>query len=109
VVSTPRTLSDYIDAIREAFVCDRCGRYVGSLAPERYLPPLYPITAAGLPEDDEARTLVTFEWHMLGMLRQGKFALRHPERDGVCITARQWAEDEDEDDDDHAHDNSERG
>jgi hypothetical protein len=50
-----------------------------------------------VPLEDEARSLVSFEWHMLGMLRQGKFALCHPERDGECISLEDWAVgDEDE-------------
>jgi hypothetical protein len=31
---------------------------------------------------------------MLGMLRQGKFTLRHPSRDGSCVSVEEWARDD---------------
>jgi hypothetical protein len=95
--ATPTTLRDYIETIREAFVCARCGRYVGSLAASEYVPPPYPVAVEDVPEDDEVRSLVTFEWHMLGLLRQGRFTLTHPQKGGVCVSAAEWARDGDED------------
>jgi hypothetical protein len=86
----PTTFAEYIDAIRAELVCDRCRRYVGSLAARRYLPPPYPVAVGGVGPDDEAQALVNFEWHMVGLLRAGKFVIRHPERDGQCITYREW-------------------
>ena len=100
MADTPRSMAAYIEAIRAGFVCDRCGRYVGTLSETQYLPPIYPIAFEDIPADDEARSLVQFEWHMLGMLRQGKFVLRHPERDGVCVAMHEWARSEEGDDED---------
>jgi hypothetical protein len=97
-MGAPRTLTEYIETIREGFVCARCGKYVGCLAASEYVPPPYPVAVEDTPADDEARSLVTFEWHMLGLLRQGKFTLAHPQRDGLCISAQEWARGEDEDD-----------
>jgi|CXWL01.1.fsa_nt_gi hypothetical protein len=92
-------MADYIEAIRAGFVCGRCGRYVGALSATQYLPPIYPIAFEDIPADDEARSLVQFEWHMLGMLRSGKFVLRHPERDGICVSMHEWARSEESDED----------
>ena len=103
-IEAPRSLAEYIETIRAGLICNRCSRYVGSLAESRYLPPLYPIAFEEVPSDDEARSLVSFEWHLLGMLRQGKFVIRHPERDGTCISMDQWAEDDDEREDDESAD-----
>lgn len=100
MTSTPRTLREYIETIRDGLVCERCGRYVGSLAADSYLPPLYPVAVEESPSDDEARALVAFEWHMLGMLRQGKFVLRHPSRDGACVPVEEWQRDGEEEEDD---------
>ena len=96
---TPGTLGDYIRAIRGGLVCDRCGRYIGSLAETRYLPPPYPIALASAPENDEAAAIAGFEWHMLGLLRQRKFTLRHPQSKGRCVSVREWYAEQHEDDD----------
>ena len=99
--SQPKTIREFIEALHEGLVCDRCGRYVGSLGEERYLPPPYPVALDRI-EDDEVRALVGFEWHMLGRMRGGNFTIRHPEIDGRCVSYREWiaadAEDEDEED-----------
>ena len=98
--AAPQTLSEFIDALREGLVCDRCGKYVGSLAKKRYLPPPYPVALDRITDHDEVEALIAFEWHMLDRLRQGNFTIRHPQRDGHCITFREWlASDEDEDED----------
>jgi hypothetical protein len=86
----PQTLSEFIDALREGLVCDRCGKYVGSLAKRRYLPPPYPVAIDRIGDQDEAEALIAFEWHMLDRLRRGNFTIRHPQRDGQCITFRDW-------------------
>ena len=96
--ATPRTIGEFIDALRAEYVCERCGRYIGSLAPTRYLPPPYPVALDKITSDDEVAALVGFEWHMLGRLRDGNFVLRHPERDGRCVSIREWAEADDDDD-----------
>ncbi|MHB8514418.1 MAG: hypothetical protein ACYC9X_14345 [Dehalococcoidia bacterium] len=96
----PQTLQEFISELRAALVCDRCGRYVGSLAPKRYLPPLYPVALDRIGEDDEVRALVGFEWHMLHRMRQGNFVIRHPERDGHCISYREWVASDDEEGED---------
>jgi hypothetical protein len=103
----PKTIADFVEAIRARLVCDRCGRYVGSLAPQRYLPPPYPVALDKITTDDEVAALIGFEWHMAGRLRDGNFTIRHPERDGHCVSVREWIErdideDEDEEDDDGA-------
>ena len=51
-----------------------------------------------VPTDDEIRSLVTFEWHMLGLLRQGSFTLAHPQKDEQCVSAAEWARDQEDDD-----------
>lgn len=91
-----RTLSDYISEIRRDLVCDQCGRYVGSLSASKYVPPPYPIAIERIEEDDEAATLIGFEWHMLGLLRQGKFTIRHPQSKGRCVSIREWYAEQDE-------------
>lgn len=96
----PRTIAEFVEAIRAGLVCDRCGRYVGSLGASRYLPPPYPIALDKLGPDDEVGALVGFEWHMLGRLRQGNFVIRHPQRDGRCVSIQDWTADDDEDADD---------
>ncbi|MBI5289354.1 MAG: hypothetical protein HY873_10335 [Chloroflexi bacterium] len=98
MADVPRTMAEYIEAIRAGLVCERCGRYVGSLAAKAYLPPLFPIAFEDIPADDEARSLIQFEWHLLGMMRQGKFVIRHPEKDGKCVSVREWAESDDDED-----------
>lgn len=96
--AAPRTLGDLIDAVRQGLVCARCGRYVGSLAPTRYLPPPYPVAVAGVGPDDEAAALAAFEWHMVGRVREGNFVIRHPELDGRCVSMREWLAAESADD-----------
>ena len=96
----PSTLVDYIREIRAGLVCDRCGRYIGALAETRYMPPPYPIAIDRIEEDDEAATLIGFEWHMLGLLRQRKFTLRHPQSKERCVSIREWYAEREEDDDD---------
>jgi hypothetical protein len=86
----PQTLSEYIALIREHLVCDNCGRYTGSLAESKYLPPPYAIAVDKVGPDDEVSALIAFEWHMLGLLRQGLFAIRHPQSKGRCVTVREW-------------------
>jgi hypothetical protein len=89
--------------LRQGLICDRCARYVGSLAPKRYLPPQYPVALDRIGDEDEVEALVGFEWHMLGRMRQGNFTIRHPQLDGHCITYREWValdDDEEEDDED---------
>jgi hypothetical protein len=98
----PTTLPEFIEAIRGALVCDRCGKYVGSLAATRYLPPPYPVALDRIGADNEAEALIGFEWHMVGLLRRGNFVIRHPQRDGRCVTYREWAASDEGDDDDEA-------
>lgn len=95
----PATLSEFIDAVRAGLVCDRCGRYVGSLGPTKYLPPAYPVALDKIPADDEAAALVGFEWHMLNRMREGNFVIRHPQGRGGCVSLREWAEQEEDDGD----------
>lgn len=90
-------MREYIETIREGLVCERCGKYIGSLAVDSYLPPLYPVAVDGSEPEDEVRALVAFEWHMLGMLKQGKFTVRHPSRDDVCVSLDEWARDDEDD------------
>ncbi len=94
---TPATLSEFIDAVRAGLVCDRCGRYVGSLAQKKYLPPAYPVALDKIPADDEAAALVGFEWYMLNRMREGNFVIRHPQGRGGCVSLREWAEQEEDD------------
>ena len=104
-----KALSDLITEIRAGLLCERCGKYIGGLATKRYLPPPYPVALDRIPSDDEAETLIGFEYHMLGLLRQGRFVIRHPERDGQCISFREWAASDDDGDDgelDEASDDS---
>lgn len=102
-MDAPRTAADFIETIRAGLVCDRCGRYVGSLDAKRYLPPPYPVAVEST--DDEVSALIAFEWHMLARLRQGAFTIRHPQRDGRCVSMREWlaredgADDREQDDD----------
>jgi hypothetical protein len=94
----PRTVGDFINILRTEYVCSRCGRYIGSLAPTRYLPPPYPVALDKVGTDDEVAALVGFEWYMLKRLREGNFVLRHPQRRGRCVSIREWAESDDDDD-----------
>ncbi|HEY8172633.1 MAG TPA: hypothetical protein VIH21_06065 [Dehalococcoidia bacterium] len=94
----PQSLAEFIDAIRAELVCDRCRRYIGSLAATQYLPPPYPVALDKIGADDEVAALIGFEWHMVGMLREGKFTIRHPQRDGGCVSIREWARGDDDDD-----------
>jgi hypothetical protein len=92
-----RTLRDLVDEVRSGLVCDRCGKYVGSLATKRYLPPPYPVALDRITADQEVEALLGFELHMIGRMRQGNFVIRHPEREGRCVTVRDWVEHADED------------
>jgi hypothetical protein len=98
--TTPQTMAEFITAIREGLVCERCGRYVGSLADSHYLPPPYPVALEKIDADDEVSALVAFEWHMLNRARNGNFVIRHPEIDGRCVSIREWAEAESGDESD---------
>lgn len=95
----PQTITEFIEAIRAAFVCAVCGRYVGSLGMQKYLPPPYPVALDKIPPDDEVAALAGFEWYMLRRLREGNFTLRHPQLDGRCSSLREWAEAHADDDD----------
>jgi hypothetical protein len=92
----PRTLAEFIDAVREGLVCERCGKYVGGIAQKQFLPAPYPVALDKIGVDDEAEALIGFEWHMVQLVREGVFVVRHPERDGACITFREWADDDDD-------------
>ena len=96
----PGTLAEFIAAIRDGLVCDRCGKYVGSLAERRYMPPPYRIALGKITSDEEVEALVGFEWHMLNRMRSGNFTIRHPQVDGACATFREWVESNDGYDDD---------
>jgi hypothetical protein len=96
----PQSLTEFIEAIRAGFVCDKCGRYVGSLGTRTYLPPPYPVALDKIPADDEVAALVGFEWHMLQRLRDGNFTLRHPQLEGRCSSLREWAQAQADDGDD---------
>ena len=91
VQQRPRTSSEFIDAIRSSLVCDRCGKYIGGLARKRFLPAPYPVALGMIGAEDEADALIGFEWHMVGLLRNGKFTLRHPQMGGRCVNFREWA------------------
>ena len=95
----PRTLADFIEAVRAGLTCDQCGKYVGGLASTRFRPAPYPVALDKIGADDEAEALIGFEWHMVGLLRQEKFVIRHPQVDGRCASLREWAEEDDDDDD----------
>jgi len=95
MVQQPKSLAEYIAEIRGGLVCDRCGKYVGSLAEQRYLPPPYPVALDKITADDEVEALIGFEWHMLDRMRKGNFTIRHPQRDGHCVTFREWVESDD--------------
>lgn len=100
--SSPKTLRDLVSDVRTQLVCDRCGKYIGSLAPTRYLPAPYPVQLGPIGMDDEAAAIVGFELHMASLVREGKFTLRHPQAKGRCVSVREWlAESEDEDGDGH--------
>jgi hypothetical protein len=104
----PRTVGDLIDEARKGLTCDRCGRYVGSLAERTYLPPAYPVAVSKDRLDDEVGALVTFELHMIDRMRRGNFMIRHPQKDGRCVTIEEWLADDDEDDEsDDANDAAE--
>jgi hypothetical protein len=67
------------------------------------VPPPYPIALDKIGADDEVAALIGFEWHMLSLLRDGKFTIRHPQRDGRCVSIREWmAADDDEEVDEGA-------
>jgi len=100
MAQAPKSLADYIAEIRQGLVCDRCGKYVGSLDQHRYLPPPYAVALGKLTADDEVEALIGFERHMLDRMRKGNFTIRHPQRDGQCVTLREWIAGEGEDEDD---------
>jgi hypothetical protein len=87
----PQSINEFIEAIRAGFVCDKCGRYVGSLGTQKYLPPPYPVALDKVSANNEVATLVGFEWHMLQRLRDGNFTLRHVQLDGRCSSLREWS------------------
>lgn len=95
----PRTLADFIDAVRTGLTCDRCGRYVGAIARTRFRPAPYPVALDKIGVEDEAEALLGFEWHMVSLLRQGKFVIRHPQLEGRCVSFREWAASDDDDED----------
>jgi hypothetical protein len=95
-MGNPRTLGDLIDEARKGLVCDRCGRYVGSLAEKTYLPANYPVAVAKDRLDDEVGALITFELHMIDRMRNGNFVIRHPQKDGRCVSVREWLADDDD-------------
>jgi len=99
MTAEPRSLNDYIAEIRQGLVCGRCGKYIGSLALKRYLPPPYPVALDRITADQEVEALTGFEWHMLGRLRRGNFTIMHPEIDGRCVSVREWVESGFDDDD----------
>lgn len=94
-----KTLAELIAEVRAGLVCDRCGKYVGSLAAKRYLPPPYPVALGRITPEEEAEALIGFELHMVGRMRRGNFVIRHPQREGRCVSVREWVEHEDEDED----------
>lgn len=94
----PRTLAGLIEEARKGLTCDRCGRYVGSLAGRTYLPPAYPVAVSKERLDDEVGALVTFELHMIDRMKRGNFVIRHPEKDGRCVSIQEWLADDDADD-----------
>jgi hypothetical protein len=99
MTTQPQTLGDFVEVLHREYVCERCQKYVGSVSRERYLPAPYPV-AVGALQDDEVAALVGFEWYMLGLMRDGKFVLRHPERHGACISFREWISADEADDQD---------
>ena len=103
----PKTLAEFIDAVREGLTCDRCGKYVGAIARKRFRPAPYPVALDKIGADDEAEALIGFEWYMVSLLRQSKFVIRHPQLDDHCVTFREWAEDDDDDDGDEEVDDDE--
>lgn len=90
-------MGDLVAEVRRGLVCERCGKYVGSLAGRRYLPPPYPVALDRVGAAHEAEALIGFELHMIGRLRRGNFVIRHPQRDGRCVSVREWLEAEADD------------
>jgi hypothetical protein len=99
-MTRPRTVGDLIDEVRRNLICDRCRRYVGSLAETTYLPPAYPVAVSKDKLDDEVGSLLTFELHMLERQRHGNFTIRHPQKGGRCVSIQEWLADGDEDSED---------
>ncbi len=87
----PRILSELIGTIRGALICDGCGKYVGGLAPTRFVPAPYPVALSEIGPDEEAEALIGFESYMAGLLRDGKFIIRHPQIQRRCVSFREWA------------------
>ena len=103
MVEPSKSLSDWIAEIRTGLVCSRCGKYVGSLAAKRYLPPPYPVALDKITAEDEVEALIGFETHMIGRIRRGNFRLSHPQVEGRCASFREWMDSDDgegEDDED---------
>jgi hypothetical protein len=92
----PKTLAEFIDAIRAGLICGVCGKYVGGLAPRRFLPAPYPVALGKIGAEDEAEVLIGFEWYLLGLMRAGTFVVKHPQLGGECVSFREWAARDDE-------------
>ncbi|MBI5283814.1 MAG: hypothetical protein HY874_01855 [Chloroflexi bacterium] len=97
MVQQPKSFAELIAEIRSGLVCGRCGKYVGSLAERRYLPPPYAVALDKITAEDEVEALIGFERHMLARMRNGNFTISHPQVDGKCATFREWIEREDDD------------
>lgn len=95
----PKSLSDWIIELRAGLICYRCGKYVGGLATKRYLPPPYPVALGRITSDDEVEAIIGFESHMIGRIRKGNFRISHPQRDGGCVSFREWAEGHEDEED----------
>jgi hypothetical protein len=96
MVQQAKSFAELIAELRSGLVCDRCGKYVGSLAERHYLPPPYPVALEKITPDDEVEALIVFERHMLNRMRNGNFTIRHPQIEGKCATFREWIEREDD-------------
>ena len=70
--------------------------YVGALSRTRFRPAPYPVALDKIGAEDEAEALIGFEWHLVGLLRQEKFVIRHPQVDGHCASFREWADDDED-------------
>lgn len=72
---------------------------MGAIARTRFRPAPYPVALDKIGVEDEAEALLGFEWHMVSLLRQGKFVIHHPQLEGRCVSFREWAASDDDDDD----------
>lgn len=95
----PKSLADWIIELRATLLCYRCGKYVGGLGPRRYLPPPYPVALGKIASEDEVEVLIGFESHMMGRVRKANFRISHPQRDGGCVSFREWVAGNDDEDD----------